>query len=97
MKKFIFHLFMSMFLVVIGSACESSSELESKIVKENKKIDKEDTNEAKPEKLIVWEEKDKANGLKPAIEAFEKEYGIKVEYEELEMANEMYDQLRRDG
>ncbi|WP_223305351.1 extracellular solute-binding protein [Peribacillus butanolivorans] len=96
-KKLIFHLFMSMFLIVIGSACESSSELESKIVKENKKIEKEDTNEAKPEKLIVWEEKGKANGLKPAIEAFEKKYGIKVEYEEIEMANEMYEQLRRNG
>ena len=66
-------------------------------MKENKKTKKKPRNEAKPEKLIVWEEKGKAEALKPVIEAFEKEYGIKVEYEELEIANEMYERLRRDG
>ncbi|MFD6210671.1 extracellular solute-binding protein [Peribacillus sp. NPDC060253] len=96
-KKLIFHLFMSMFLIIIVSACGSSSDLENKVVKENKKVDNEASHEAKPEKLIIWEEKGKAEALKPVIESFEKKYGIKVEYEELELANEMYDRLRRDG
>ena len=52
---------------------------------------------AKPEKLIVWEDTDKSIGLKPAIESFEKEYGIKVEFKELDMADKMRDQLRLDG
>ncbi|MDQ0880029.1 extracellular solute-binding protein [Peribacillus sp. V2I11] len=96
MKKLIFHLFMSIFLIVSVSACGSSSDLENKVVKENKKKE-EASNEAKPEKLIIWEEKGKAEALKPMIEAFEKEYGIKVEPEELEIASEMYERLRRDG
>ncbi|MGE7183309.1 extracellular solute-binding protein [Peribacillus sp. NPDC006672] len=96
MKKLIFHFFMSMFLIVIVSACGSSSDLENKVTKENKK-NEESSNEAKPKKLIIWEEKGKAEALKPVIEAFEKEYGIKVEHKELEIATEMYDRLRRDG
>ncbi|MDM5357598.1 extracellular solute-binding protein [Peribacillus sp. RS7] len=96
MKKLIFHLFMSMFLIFIVSACGSSSDLENKVVKENKK-NEEASNEAKPKKLIIWEEKGKAEALKPVLEAFEKEYGIKVEHEELEIATEMYERLRRDG
>lgn len=96
MKKLIFHFFMSMFLIVIVSACGSSSDLENKVVKENKK-NEEASNEAKPKKLIIWEEKGKAEALKPVIEAFEKEYGIKVEHKELEIATEMYHRLRRDG
>ena len=53
--------------------------------------------EAKPEKLIVWEDTDKSVALKPAIESFEKEYGIKVEFKELGMADKMREQLRLDG
>ncbi|WP_419958424.1 extracellular solute-binding protein [Psychrobacillus psychrotolerans] len=52
---------------------------------------------AKPETLIVWEDTDKSVALKPAIESFEKEYGIKVEFKELGMADKMRDQLRLDG
>lgn len=98
MKKLIFHLFMSMFLIVSVSACGTSSDLENKVVKENKKKEDEAaSNEAKPEKLIIWEEKGKAEALMPVIKAFEKEYGIKVEHEELEIATEMYERLRSDG
>ncbi|MFH0068336.1 extracellular solute-binding protein [Peribacillus sp. NPDC056705] len=98
MKKLIFHLFMSMFLIVSVSACGASSDLENEVVKENKKKEDEAaSNEAKPEKLIIWEEKGKAAALMPVIEAFEKEYGIKVEHEELEIATEMYERLRSDG
>lgn len=52
---------------------------------------------AKPEKLVVWEDVDKSIGLTPAIESFEKEYGIKVEFKELNMADKIRDQLRLDG
>uniref|UniRef100_UPI0037C72A69 extracellular solute-binding protein n=1 Tax=Peribacillus aracenensis TaxID=2976708 RepID=UPI0037C72A69 len=98
MKKLIFHLFMSMFLIVSVSACGTSSDLENEVVKENKKKEDEAaSNEAKPEKLIIWEEKGKAEALMPVIEAFEKEYGIKVEHEELEIATEMHERLRSDG
>ncbi|WHY57832.1 extracellular solute-binding protein [Peribacillus simplex] len=96
-KKLIFHLFMSMFLILSVSACGTSSNLENEVVKEKKKKEDEASNEAKPEKLIIWEEKGKAEALKPVIEAFEKEYGIKVEHKELEIATEMYERLRSDG
>ncbi|MBO0999344.1 extracellular solute-binding protein [Bacillus sp. SD075] len=96
MKKLIFHLFMSIVLIASVSACGFSSDLENKVVKENKKKE-EASDEEKPEKLIIWEEEGKAEALKPVIEAFEKEYGIKVELEELEIATEMYERLRRDG
>ncbi|MEI4768156.1 extracellular solute-binding protein [Psychrobacillus sp. FJAT-51614] len=52
---------------------------------------------AKPEKLVVWEDTDKSVALKPAIESFEKETGIKVEFKELGMSDKMRDQLRLDG
>lgn len=55
----------------------------------------EDAN--KPEKLVVWEDKDKSAGLKDAIASFEKEFGIKVEFKELEMATKQKEQLRLDG
>jgi len=68
---------------------------------EPKETDSKDTatgkEPAKPEKLVVWEDKDKGIALKPAIESFEKEYGIKVEYKELNMADKIRDQLRLDG
>ncbi|MFD9624742.1 extracellular solute-binding protein [Peribacillus muralis] len=95
MKKQIFHLFMSMFLIVNVSACGTSSDPENKVVK--KKVDSEASNEVKPEKLVIWEEKGKAEALKTALERFEKEYDIKVEFEELGIEEEMYDRLRHDG
>lgn len=51
----------------------------------------------KPEKLIVWEDKEKAKALEKAIESFTAEYGIEVEYKELGMADEIREQLPLDG
>lgn len=51
----------------------------------------------KPEKLVIWEDTDRGVGLEPAIASFEEEYGIEVEYEELDMATEMRERLRLDG
>ena len=76
-KKLIFHLFMSILLIVSVSACGSSSDLENKVVKENKKIE-EATNEAKPEKLIIWEEKGKAEALKPVMKLLKKNMESKL-------------------
>jgi arabinogalactan oligomer / maltooligosaccharide transport system substrate-binding protein len=52
---------------------------------------------AKPEKLVVWEDKDKSGWLEKVAADFEKEYGIKIEYKEVEMASKLRDQLRLDG
>lgn len=56
---------------------------------------KEET--AKPEKLVVWEDKDKSGWLKKVAADFEKEHGVKIEFKEVEMATKMRDQLRLDG
>nr|WP_263323344.1 extracellular solute-binding protein [Neobacillus sp. Marseille-Q6967] len=52
---------------------------------------------AKPEKLVVWEDKDKSGWLEKVAADFEKEHGIKIEVKEVEMATKMRDQLRLDG
>ncbi|MGE7602001.1 sugar ABC transporter substrate-binding protein [Peribacillus sp. NPDC097675] len=97
MKKLMNYLLMSLFLIATGSGCESSTDNETKIVKESKKREQETTNEEKPEKLIVWEEEKKGDALKPILKGFEKEYGIRVEYKEVEVNDGMYTQLRRKG
>ncbi|WP_257349269.1 extracellular solute-binding protein [Pseudalkalibacillus decolorationis] len=51
----------------------------------------------KPEKLVVWEDKEKGIALEPAIKSFEEKYGIKVEYKELGMADEIREQLPLDA
>jgi arabinogalactan oligomer/maltooligosaccharide transport system substrate-binding protein len=58
--------------------------------------DKKDSNE-KPEKLVVWEDKEKGVALEPAIKSFEEKYGIKVEFKELGMADEIREQLPLDA
>ncbi|UOR11006.1 extracellular solute-binding protein [Halobacillus amylolyticus] len=50
----------------------------------------------KPEKLVVWEDKDRGVALEPAIASFEEEYGIEVEYKEFPMID-IKKQLRLDG
>jgi arabinogalactan oligomer/maltooligosaccharide transport system substrate-binding protein len=65
--------------------------------KENNKTTSEEGMPEKPEKLVVWEDTKKGVALEPAIKAFEKKYGIKVEYKEVEMATKQRDQLRLDG
>lgn len=103
MKKLIIYLFMFLLFITLGSACDSSTGKENKIVKESKEIkeskviEEESTNEKKPEKLIVWEEKGKGEALTPVLQEFEKEYGIKVEYKEVKVNDDMYIQLRRNG
>lgn len=58
----------------------------------------EATEEPKPEKLVLWEDLEKSKDWLPeAIASFEKEYGIKVEFTELNMADKIRDQLRLDG
>ncbi|MCF6409255.1 extracellular solute-binding protein [Pseudalkalibacillus salsuginis] len=57
---------------------------------------KTDSNE-KPEKLVVWEDKEKGVALEPAIKSFEEKYGIKVEFKELGMADEIREQLPLDA
>lgn len=59
--------------------------------------DKEASEEPKPEKLVIWEDVDKASWLPEAIASFEEEHGIKVEFKELNMADKIRDQLRLDG
>ena len=54
--------------------------------------------EPKPEKLVIWEDVDKSKDWLPAaIASFEEEYGITVEFQELNMADKIRDQLRLDG
>jgi arabinogalactan oligomer / maltooligosaccharide transport system substrate-binding protein len=65
--------------------------------KNNNKTISEEGMPEKPEKLVVWEDTKKGVALEPAIKAFEKKYGIKVEYKEVEMATKQRDQLRLDG
>lgn len=52
---------------------------------------------SKPEKLVVWEDKEKSGWLEKVAADFEKENGIKIEFKEVEMATKMKEQLRLDG
>ncbi|GAA0609769.1 extracellular solute-binding protein [Virgibacillus siamensis] len=51
----------------------------------------------KPEKLLVWADENKAEGIKDAVKAFEEKHGIKIKVKELEMASKQKEQLRLDG
>lgn len=89
MKKWLASLMTLFLLLGVLSACgpkESSSG----------ETGNNGSKETKPEKLVIWEDKDKGAGLKPAIEKFEKKYGIKVEYKEMPMLDQQ-DKLRLDG
>ncbi|WP_416828717.1 extracellular solute-binding protein [Ectobacillus polymachus] len=46
--------------------------------------------------LVVWEDKDKVPGLQPAVDSFEKKYGVKVTVKEIQMTDQLK-QLRLDG
>jgi arabinogalactan oligomer/maltooligosaccharide transport system substrate-binding protein len=85
------------FGVLAGCSLGPDDAKETESNKENKKTTSEDGMPAKPEKLVVWEDTKKGVALEPAIKAFEKKYGIKVEYKEVEMATKQRDQLRLDG
>ncbi len=95
MKRF-FALFLTLVLAIgVLAACgpqnnESSSN-------SNGGSDSKGDDAKKPEKLVVWEDTDKGIALEPAIASFEEEYGIKVEFKELGMADEIREQIRLDG
>jgi arabinogalactan oligomer/maltooligosaccharide transport system substrate-binding protein len=106
-KQFLFTLVLLFVLSMVLVACgpqESTTDGPSETGDENAssteegKEAKSNTEEAnKPEKLVIWEDKDKGIALEPAIASFEKEYGIKVEFKEVEMATKQREQLRLDG
>lgn len=100
MKKSFTLLFMLIITAALLVACGPKREETTPTSTDEKETETEaeSTEEpAKPEKLVVWEDTDKSIALEPAIASFEKEYGIKVEFKELGMADKMRDQLRLDG
>ncbi|WLR42917.1 extracellular solute-binding protein [Bacillus carboniphilus] len=96
MKKF-FSIFLSVFLLfgVLAACGPDSSESSGSSNEENESATNEESE--KPEKLVVWEDKDKGVALEPAIESFEKEHGIEVEFKELNMSEKMKEQFILDG
>ncbi|WP_108670093.1 extracellular solute-binding protein [Peribacillus acanthi] len=97
MKKALSMLLMLVLLVGMLAACGPKREAEQKPA-EGEKGTEQTAEEPKPEKLVVWEDKDKSKDWLPAaIKSFEEEYGIKVEFKELNMADKIRDQLRLDG
>lgn len=101
MKKILSYCMIMLLLLGVLAACgpDSTDETGNKEKKTDTETDAvtEDTMPEKPEKLVVWEDTDRGVALEPAIESFEKEYGIEIEYKEVGMADEMRDQLRLDG
>ncbi|MBN8207175.1 extracellular solute-binding protein [Bacillus sp. NTK071] len=94
MKRF-FALFLTLVLAIgVLAACGPQNNQSSSNSNEGSSSG-DDAN--KPEKLVVWEDTDKAVALEPAIASFEEEYGIKVEFKELGMADEIREQIRLDG
>ena len=91
MKKAYSMVMVLMLVVGVLAACGPDREKETGGSKE------ESGSANKPEKLVVWEDTDKGVGLEPAIKAFEKEHGIKVEYKEMGMADKIREQIRLDG
>jgi arabinogalactan oligomer/maltooligosaccharide transport system substrate-binding protein len=88
MKKALSILLMFVLMLGVLSACGPKRDSSSNAEKQDAK---------KPAKLVVWEDKDKSGWLKKVAADFEKEYGIKIEYKEVEMATKQRDQLRLDG
>ncbi|MFD1039755.1 extracellular solute-binding protein [Virgibacillus byunsanensis] len=99
MKKWIVLLLSSLFIVGVMVACSPDREANETEETDNgtEESDNENAEEEKPEKLVIWEDKDKGVGLDAAIASFEEEYGIPVEYKELDMATEIREQIRLDG
>jgi arabinogalactan oligomer / maltooligosaccharide transport system substrate-binding protein len=83
-----------LFVLVLGvlSACGPDREKTG-----SKDTDKKGEETAKPEKLVIWEDKDKSGWLEKVAADFEKEHGIKIEYKEVEMASKMQEQFRLDA
>ncbi|TKD71945.1 extracellular solute-binding protein [Pseudalkalibacillus hwajinpoensis] len=95
MKRF-FALFLTLVLAIgVLAACGPQNNQSSSNSNEGSSSEGDDAN--KPEKLVVWEDTDKGIALEPAIASFEEEYGIKVEFKELGMADKIREQIRLDG
>ncbi|MGB8000591.1 MAG: extracellular solute-binding protein [Anaerobacillus sp.] len=95
MKRF-FALFLTLVLSIgVLAACGPQNSESS--TNSNGGSDSKGDDANKPEKLVVWEDTDKGIALEPAIASFEEEYGIKVEFKELGMADEIREQIRLDG
>jgi arabinogalactan oligomer / maltooligosaccharide transport system substrate-binding protein len=92
MKKALSIFMMIVLMLGVLAACGPKRDVSS-----TKDTDKKEETAAKPEKLVVWEDKDKSGWLEKVAADFEKEYGIKIEYKEVEMATKQRDQLRLDG
>lgn len=93
MKKAL-SIFMMLILMIGALAACGPKEEENTGSKDNG----EKTEDAsKPEKLVVWEDKEKSGWLEKVAADFEKENGIKIEFKEVEMATKMKEQLRLDG
>ena len=97
MKKWLSALLIAFLTVGILAACAPEREQEASSDSEENSSSAEGEMPEKPEKLVVWEDKDKGIALEPAIASFEEEYGIKVEFKELGMADEISEQIRLDG
>lgn len=108
MRKSLKFLFVAMLAFMLLVACspdrDNNNSSDNGKGNENSAVDNQENNSIdgevsadKPEKLVVWEDKDKGVGLDDAIASFEKEFGIEVEYIELDMASEIRDQIRLDG
>ena len=95
MKRF-FALFLTLVLA-IGVLAACGPQNNENASSNNGGGDSEGDDANKPEKLVVWEDTDKGIALEPAIASFEEEYGIKVEFKELGMADEIREQIRLDG
>ncbi|KZZ84597.1 MULTISPECIES: extracellular solute-binding protein [Bacillaceae] len=93
MKKVMSLFMMVILLIGVLAACGPDAKKGASTEGNNEKSGEA----AKPEKLIVWEDKDKSKWLEKAAADFEKENGIKIEFKEVEMATKMRDQLRLDG
>ncbi|MDF2854817.1 MAG: bacterial extracellular solute-binding family protein [Neobacillus sp.] len=83
-----------LFVLVLGvlSACGPDREKTG-----SKDTDKKGEETTKPEKLVIWEDKDKSGWLEKVAADFEKEHGIKIEVKEVEMASKMQEQFRLDA
>jgi arabinogalactan oligomer / maltooligosaccharide transport system substrate-binding protein len=92
MKKALSFFMMMVLMLGILAACGPKEE-----ETDNKDTGKKEEETSKPEKLVVWEDKDKSGWLEKVAADFEKEHGVKIEFKEVEMATKMRDQMRLDG
>lgn len=98
MKKYL-TMFM-VFILVLGAlaACGPQDEPEDETSKnDGEEVVATTEDENKPEKLVVWEDKDKSPWLKDVAKEFTEEHGIEIEIKEVLMASDMREQLRLDG